>query len=218
MPEVSEIKWVSVKSTLPKTPFPPIHERSAVHTERLILRPLTEDDLDGLRALRTQPEVMCWTIQGRPDASIEETQANLALQLKPERYNWAICIADTGEFIGIGGMVTMKGELGWPELGYMIRKEAWGKGFVPEFIKAFLNMWWALPRVEVQLTVDETTVRGDGEVKNEVALALVRDTNVKSHKVSNKVGLELAKVFEVPDLQDNTKTVTLYGYLTQKTD
>lgn len=216
MPEVSERQWVSIKSTLPKTPFPPLDERSPIRTERLILRPLTENDLDGLRALRTQPEVMYWTIQGRPDATIEETKANLALQLKPERYNWAICIADTGEFIGIGGMVTMKGELGWPELGYMIRKEAWGKGYVPEFIKAFLELWWSLPRVEAELTVDESTIRGDGEVKKEVALALVRDTNVKSHKVSSKVGLELAKVFEVPDIPDDTKLVTLYGYLTQK--
>lgn len=218
--ESSPIEWVTVKTTLPTFPFPPNDQRQIIKTERLVLRPFNNDqnDLEGLHALRAQPEVMTWSIQGRPDKDLEETSINLARQVSPveiQRYNWAICLASTGEIIGIGGCGTFNGELGWPVLGYMLRKETWGKGYATEFLKAFTKAWWALPREEVELKVDKNTVRGSGDVKDECIAAITLDSNMASHGVLRKSGFERAMAWEEEDLRDKTQMVTLYGWITK---
>ncbi|KAL2684764.1 hypothetical protein Neosp_005853 [[Neocosmospora] mangrovei] len=213
------IEFVTVKTTLPKLPFPKNNEREPFRTERLLMRPFTEDDFEALRVLRTQPEVMVWFTQGRPDKDVEETKKALALQLPPndlERYNWAICLAETGEFIGIGGNGMWKGELGWPEVGYSLVKEAWGKGYITEFLKAYLAQWWALPREEVELKVDKNSVRGDGGVEKECVVAITVDDNASSQNVLRKCGFDLVTAWEETDLRDTSKMVTLYGFVAHK--
>ncbi|CAM1510149.1 Fc.00g004840.m01.CDS01 [Cosmosporella sp. VM-42] len=219
MVEVSEFEFVTVKSTLPKYPFPPNHERPIVRTERLILRPFKDDDLETIHALRSQPEVMIWTTQGKPDADIEATKKNFSNQLPPhdiERLNCAICLAETGECIGMGGSHIRDGELGWPVLGYMLRKEAWGKGYATEFVKGFLDIWWALPREKAEVKVDKSTVRGDGDIEEELFTAVTLNDNHGSNNVMRKSGFVLTKAWEEEDLRELTKSVTLYGWKLQK--
>ncbi|KAH7153150.1 GNAT domain-containing protein [Dactylonectria macrodidyma] len=216
--EPSPIEWATVRTTLPIFPFPPNEQRQVIKTERLLLRPFndSEDDLNGLHALRAQPEVMIWSMQGRPDKDLDETKPSIVRHIPPldvDHYNWAICLASTGEIIGIGGNGTWKGELGWPVLGYMLRKEAWGKGYATEFLKAFVEAWWALPREEVELKVDKKTVRGDGEIKDEFITAVALDENAASHGVLRKAGFELATAWQEEDLRDTSKIATLYGFI-----
>ncbi len=115
--------YVMVKTTLPV--FPANAERITVTTERLIVRPPRAEDLDGLHALRTQPEVMWFTPAGRPDVDRAETQRRLDPFLPPNdtaTHNCAICWRETGELIGIGGCHRRDGDFGWPVAGYMFRK------------------------------------------------------------------------------------------------
>ena len=74
---------INVGTTLPSQPFPTNAARAPIRTERLIIRPLTQDDLPNLRALRTQPEVMQFTVAGRIDGDLSETQARLDPFLPP---------------------------------------------------------------------------------------------------------------------------------------
>lgn len=74
---------VKVKTTLPSRPFPTNAERPPIRTERLVIRPLMQDDLPNVRALRTQPEVMQFTMAGRIDGDLSETQAKLDPFLPP---------------------------------------------------------------------------------------------------------------------------------------
>lgn len=74
---------VMVKTTLPSTPLPANSERAPITTERLILRPLRQDDFKSFQELRLQPEAMAGTRQGRPDRSDEETQQALDHFLSP---------------------------------------------------------------------------------------------------------------------------------------
>ncbi|KAF4465198.1 hypothetical protein FALBO_7967 [Fusarium albosuccineum] len=217
--EAPPIEFVTVKTTLPKQPFAPGAERSPFWTQRLVMRPFAENDFETLRLLRSQPEVMTWFTQCRPDKDIEETKAIFALDMPPkdvERFNWVICLADSGEMIGVGGNTTQKGELGWPAAGYALLKEHWGKGYATEFMAGFLQAWWALPREEAELKVDKNTVRGDGGVEHECISAITVDDNMASQKVMRKSGLELATVWEEPDLRDLTQKVTLYGFVARK--
>ncbi|KAF7561942.1 hypothetical protein G7046_g2193 [Stylonectria norvegica] len=221
MVEVSAMKWVTIKTTLPRVPLPLNDERQIVKTARLILRPFNDSDSDltAFFAIRSQPDVMIWSIQGEPDVDIDAARKNLASRLPPHdttHYDWAICLASTGEVIGFGGSCIERAELGWPAVGYMLRQEAWGKGYATEFLKAFLDSWWALPREEVEIEVDEDTVRGAGEVKDEFISAVTLDANGPSQGVMKKAGFEVFKVFQEEDPDDKTKLETLYGFVLKR--
>ncbi|CAG9986951.1 unnamed protein product [Clonostachys byssicola] len=216
-------EWVVVKTTLPKQPFPSLQERPEVRSARLVIRPFQTSDVVGLNELRSQPEVMQWTMQGVPDADITATEKILALKMPPHdlsNFDYAICVAETGQFIGAGGSFMRKGELGWPVFGYMFRKEAWGKGYATEFVKAFLDMWWALPREEVEVEVEKSTVPEAGETSDmraeERLIAVTVTTNQGSQRVLDKVGMPLVKIWEEQDLHDSTAMETLYGYAAKR--
>ncbi|KAF4507540.1 hypothetical protein G6O67_004030 [Ophiocordyceps sinensis] len=154
--------------------------------------------------MRSQPEVMTWTSQGAPDRDEARSRELLAHRLGPS------ADAKPGE-----------GELGWPALGYMLRREFWGRGYATEFLAAFLDAWWALPRVSVpELRVERSTVdavggRGGGSAR-ECIVAVTLDANSGSQRVLDKCKLELAKVWAEPDLRDPDKTATLYAYAARR--
>lgn len=218
--EVSKIDKATIKTTLPTLPYPAVETRPKARTERLLIRPPTAADAEELHVLRTQPEVMTWTARGTVDKDLEATREFLSKRLAPHdgvNYDFAICLASTGELIGMGGSHLREGALGWPDLGYLFRKEAWGKGYATEFLKAFLAIWWALPREEVELTVDRHTVAGDeGEIKQERIMAITVTENMASHGVLRKNGLELVKVWEEADLRDKTKMVQLPSFAAKR--
>jgi RimJ/RimL family protein N-acetyltransferase len=91
---------------------------------------------------------MHWTIAGRPDADLAETRAKLDTFLPPrdgEAYNCAICDRATGEVIGMGGCHNWTSSFGWPEVGYLIRSEFWGRGWGTEFLRGFCEgIWYVL--------------------------------------------------------------------------
>src|SRR5688572_29419097 len=102
----TEIEWVDVQTTIPAYPLSPAETRPSIRTERLLLQPLSEKHLEGIHALRLDEEVMLWTSQGRPDKDLDESRVWLQRFLPPndtKALNYAICMADTGEVIGIGG-------------------------------------------------------------------------------------------------------------------
>ncbi|KAK3953186.1 acyl-CoA N-acyltransferase [Pseudoneurospora amorphoporcata] len=196
--------FITVRSTLPCLPLPLIPERPWVTTERLVLRPLAASDLEAMHELRTQSEVMIWTSAGKPDSSLDETKVKLDYFLSEKgnqkSFNYAICFKeDPSKLIGLGGCHNWSSSLGWPELGYMFRKEAWGQGIATEFLKAWLGMWKALPRQVVEVKCDERTLRGadavyenkeEGVVVEERLMALTTDDNEKSQNILKKCGFE----------------------------
>ncbi|KAL8285399.1 hypothetical protein RB601_006295 [Gaeumannomyces tritici] len=216
-----EDDFVVVNTTLPSLPLPRSAERADVVTERLVLRALRAEDLNAVHVLRTQPEVMVWTSTGRGDKDMAETQHKLDNYLPPndvETFNCAICWRETGELIGMGGSHRYKGVYGWPELGYMIRKEFWGRGLATELVRAFLEAYVRLPRARAQIRVDRRSVvavtAGQQEPveAHEVLVALVEASNERSHGVLRKCGLERFSEFVEPDLRDPSKTVGLVAY------
>ncbi|KAL7939174.1 acetyltransferase domain-containing protein [Trichoderma chlorosporum] len=213
------LEWVTVKTTLPKTPYPLMADRKPIRTERLILRPYAATDLNDFHLLRIQPEVMKWTSQGKPDADLEQTQKVLADRLPgtngESAYEFAICWAETGEMIGTGGSHMRVGELGWPVIGYMFRSEFWGKGIATEVVTAVLKAYWALPREEVEIKVEKSTVQGsENERQPEHITAVTLDNNGPSQNVLGKLGFKLVKKWE--EEEPNTKVMELlYGYALQ---
>ncbi|KAB5578481.1 GNAT domain-containing protein [Coniochaeta sp. 2T2.1] len=195
LPPPSEVTPILVRTTLPLVPLPPNHLRQPITTPRLLIRPWQQSDLQQIRILRTQPEVMKVTRQNRIDLTLEETQAWLDRFLSPndgQTHNFAIVLRETGELIGTGGVHSLKGEFGWPEMGYMFREEDWGKGFATEFLAGYMGAWKELPRGVVEVEVDPRTTRTgkSGEEVEEQIVAITADFNEGSQKVLRKCGWE----------------------------
>lgn len=218
---VDGAKVVKVKTTLPIQPYPPHGQRPPIRTERLILRPLQESDAEAMHILRTQPEVMQWTYQGKPDADMAQTKTDMARRFPPNdvsNYDFAICLGETDELIGLGGSNKRLDEMGWPAVGYMLRTEAWGKGYGTEFLKAWLEAWWALPRHEVEIEVDADTVNGgEGDaVVAERFVAGAAEINKGSHNVLKKCGFQPVKTWEDDDGRKEGDKMVICGFVVKR--
>ncbi len=186
--------FITVKTVLPIRPFMPAAERAVITTARLAIRPLVEGDVDAYFAMRSQPEVMHYTMKGQPDKDISQSQAALNKFLPPKDvgiFQFGICLRETGELIGTGGCQTVAGNWGWPEVGYTLRREHWGKGLATEFLTAFLQTWVQLPREEIELQVDPRTVPADNQgVVPEQLIAAAESANTRSQRVLEKNGFQ----------------------------
>ena len=111
-------------------------------TERLILRPWQESDLENLYHYASHPEVgpICgWT----PHRDLEESRWVLKnILMVPETY--AMVLRESGEAIGSISLLSGAGgnlplEEGECELGYWLGRPHWGQGLTTEAAKALLR-------------------------------------------------------------------------------
>lgn len=215
--EPSALEWVTVRTTLPAMPFPPLDQRPEIRTERLVLRPTLDSDADAWHALRSQPEVMAWTLQGRPDKDAAASREQLQRRLGAEgaaAYDFVVCCGATGEMVGVAGCHHVDGELGWPVIGYLLLREAWGRGYATEALHAFLAAWWALPRAEAELRVERSTVAaGRAGRAAECLVAVAASANAASQRVLRKCGLRLAKTWEEEDARDPARRAVVCAFV-----
>ena len=120
-----------------------------LETDRLVLRRFTSSDADNLVNLDADPEVMRFVTGGVP-TSREEIQneflpAFLDYYQRYEGYGfWAAIERTTGEFLGWFHFRPRKDSPpGEVELGYRLRKSAWGKGYATEGSRALIRMGFA---------------------------------------------------------------------------
>lgn len=145
--------WFSYSVVLPKLPLPVQSERPRIETERLIIRPITEDDLDAFHELRELPELQNESkIRGRPNTDKATTQQDIkALERDTdEHWHFGAFLRSTGEMIGEGGLLDclhmVSSGSGWPEAEFFIKPSYWRQGYGTEFCKAWMESWWDLPR------------------------------------------------------------------------
>ncbi len=137
------------RTTLPiLPPYPP-----TLQTARLLLRPFLPADVTQYHVLRQQPEVMIWTSVLRCDEAISQTQEWMARhQTNGDFKTFSFSIeelSNPGQVIGSAGCNALPGKQ--PEVGYMLLKEKWGRGYATEAVKAVLDAYWALERREVKV-------------------------------------------------------------------
>ena len=109
-----------------------------LETERLVLRHFTEDDVDNLVELDGDPEVMHFINGGRPtpreEIASDVLPAFLGYYERFEGYGfWAAVDKSTGRFLGWFHFRPARGApAGEIELGYRLRRSAWGQGYATE--------------------------------------------------------------------------------------
>jgi RimJ/RimL family protein N-acetyltransferase len=138
-------------------------------TERLVLRRLTADDVDGLLALDGDPAVMRYIdarIKSRAQIEADVLPRFLAdYEVYRDHGRFAADTRDDGEFIGWFGMRPVTPAAGpiddWadaPEpartvsIGYRLRRSAWGRGYATEGARALVRRAFELGAEEIVAT------------------------------------------------------------------
>ena len=135
--------------------------RIFLETERLVLRQFTEDDVENLVELDSDPDVMHFINGGRPTSRREIESDVLPTFLDfYERFSgygfWAAIEKSSGQFVGwfhFRPTATHPKEV---ELGYRLLKSVWGKGYATEGSRALIHKGFA--ELDVQRVVAFTMV------------------------------------------------------------
>jgi RimJ/RimL family protein N-acetyltransferase len=154
-------------------------------TDRLLLRRFTEADVDNLVELDSDPEVMRFLTNGRP------TPREVI-----ERETLPRIISGYERLRGLGRLAAIEGStdafLGWIgfdpaedgrpddeiELGYRLRRSAWGRGYATEGSRALIRR-----------AFDEWGVRR--------VFAQTMAVNLASRRVMEKSGLQFVRTFHL---------------------
>jgi [ribosomal protein S5]-alanine N-acetyltransferase len=113
---------------------------NTLHTERLILRPLTPSDSEELFAARGDQDVMAFW-DSPPDTTRSETAAIVELLLAEVRLGtaqyWCARLQQDPGFVGICDLSEIRGGE-TADIGFMILRRFWGMGFGNEIVRRLL--------------------------------------------------------------------------------
>jgi RimJ/RimL family protein N-acetyltransferase len=151
-------------------------------TERLILRRFTASDVDVLVDLDSDPAVMHFITGGRatPRAEIEREvlPAFLGYYERFPGYGfWAALERSSGEFLGWFHLRPAPGAPSdEPELGYRLKRSAWGQGYGTEGARALVD-------------------RAFADLGARRVVASTMSVNLASRRVMEKAGLRFVRTF-----------------------
>lgn len=106
-------------------------------SERLRFRPLGPEDAPMLFEAYRDPEVMRYWSSG-PHATLDDTQAYLQPEEGTKWRGWAAVRKDDGEVIGTVGAGERRP--GVAEIGYMLGRRHWGRGYAREAVARVLDL------------------------------------------------------------------------------
>jgi RimJ/RimL family protein N-acetyltransferase len=161
-----------------------------LETERLILRRFTEDDIDNLVELDSDPEVMRYLNGGiaTPREMVKQSilPRFLSYYVRYDDFGaWAAVEKSSGAFIGWFSLRPYdESRPDEVELGYRLRRMAWGRGYATEGARALIH-------------------RGFTELGVQRVIANAYEHNSTSRRVMEKVGMALVRRYR-PTLDELT--------------
>lgn len=147
-----------------------------LETERLLLRPLSLDDVDALTVLLGDREALAeW---GEP-LDLDESKAWINRNLgRYESHGFgrsAVVLKENGELVGDCGLIpTLVEGASETELGWVVRRDNWGKGIATEAAVAWRNYAFEV------LGLDRI-------------VSMIGKTNVASRRVAEKLGMRVER-------------------------
>ena len=166
----------------------------ALKTGRLILGEINTEDLAFVFEGLSHPEVIPFF--GVRYDSLEATKAQMEWYQKMVAEGtglpWKICLAPTGERIGVISVYFYKPEHNKAEVGFWLLPQFWNKGYALEAVKAVTDFWRAekgLHRLE----------------------AFVEEGNVSSRKLLEKAGFQYEGTLRDCEIK-NGKYISLLIY------
>ena len=119
-----------------------------IRTERLRLRPARPDDLAAMHAILADPRATAfWSTP--PHAGLEETRAWLQSMIDiPDGEGEDFIVEQDGQVIGKAGLYR------FPEIGFILHPDCWGRGLAGEAVRAVADRGFAvhgLDRIEADV-------------------------------------------------------------------
>lgn len=156
-----------------------------LETERLILRTWTYADADALFDICREAEVMLHIGDRQPYKTVEKAKEFLNWAIPYQKKNgfcrWAVVDKSSGKIIGNCGFARLDTEE--VELGYLLAREEWGKGFGTEAARACLKY-------------------GFENIGFEKIIALTDLDHLTSQKILGKIGFTPRETAETDDGND----------------
>ncbi|EDM44745.1 hypothetical protein SCB49_14275 [unidentified eubacterium SCB49] len=160
---------------------------TVIETERLILRTWSKKDIVPFAEMCSDTEVMRYF----PAPLSYEQTASLVHRFQ-ERYEqdgytyYAVALKETGEFIGFCGMLMQTYESPYTpnvDIGWRLKKAAWGNGYATEAAKACLDL-------------------SKEKLKIKTIISVASQKNLPSINVMQKIGMKKIGEFNHPALHD----------------
>jgi RimJ/RimL family protein N-acetyltransferase len=147
-----------------------------LHTDRLTLREMTVDDLDFIAAMLAHPEVMrYYPKQLSRDEALEWIERQIGRYEQDGHGMWLVHHRYSGHPLGQAGLVArVIEEQPETEIGYLLHRPFWGKGFASEAAAAIRD--YAFERL-----------------KRRRVISLIRPANMPSRKVAERIGMRAEK-------------------------
>jgi ribosomal-protein-alanine N-acetyltransferase len=151
-----------------------VDEDLRLETERLVLRPYREGDLDDLHAMFSDPEHMTWYPAPFPrEGSLAWLEHQIAGYEEPGYALWIVEDRATAEFLGTAGpALRVVEDVEEVEIGWHTRPGRKGDGIAPEAAAAARD--WAFASLHVDHVI-----------------SLVRPENQASCRVAEKIGMHV---------------------------
>jgi RimJ/RimL family protein N-acetyltransferase len=144
-------------------------------TERLRMRPWQPTDADAVFEIFRDPEV--GEFVGGAHETIAASRKLIADNCEhQERHGfamWAVEERATGELVGEVGLQLLERKGPDVEVGWVIARPAWGRGYATEAARAWLD-------------------RGFGPLGLMEIIAVIRPPNTASHRVASRLGMRPA--------------------------
>ncbi len=148
-----------------------------LETSRLIIRECSVQDVDALKAVFGDLEVMRYSLKGALDRDgIVESVEKIVAHYDTHGYGlWGLVLKETNQLIGIAGLINqLVDDLEQVELGYRLARKYWGQGLATEAARA------------IKEHAFET-------LKLERIISIIDPSNVLSSKVADRVGMSRIK-------------------------
>ena len=141
-----------------------------LETERLILRPLVEDDVDAIYAMRGDADVMRFIREPQNRRESANWIELVSSRWQDEKIGFCAMIEkSSNEFVGWCGIWRLK-ETKELEIGYAVAKKFWGKGLATEAALEFLGYAFE-------------------KLGSEKIVAVAQPENAPSRRVMEKLGM-----------------------------
>ncbi|EME81266.1 uncharacterized protein MYCFIDRAFT_140868 [Pseudocercospora fijiensis CIRAD86] len=161
-------------------------------TERLQMKTMSMDDVDGILPILQHESVMQWT--SHPPVQNRDQAARWVSSRALGRHVFNFCIREKspcGAATASSRIVGMVGAFHWPMVGYMIHPDLQGKGYATEALKAFIPRYWE--------RVPEGTAGG-----HDVLEGYTDSENFASHRILEKCRFTRCEIsfqdFESPSM------------------
>lgn len=167
-----------------------------IETERLIIRAINENDVEGIYLLDSDPEVHTY-LGNKPIKTRAEAEKTIQFIKKQYAENgigrWAVVEKKSNTFIGWTGLkwITepINGKSEYYDLGYRFIKKYWGKGYATESAIASLDFAF-------------------NELKQDTIDAMADMNNIASNKILQKIGMSKIGELEYDEVPHHHYRIT----------